>query len=409
MASYSKIPLGKSVNVRPFKVQVAEEKLQHFRKLLELSPIAPPVFENTNAGTQFGITRSWLEEAKNKWLNEFDWRKHEDRINSYPSFKATVLDGDGNTLDIHFLALFSEKKNAIPVAFLHGWPSSNCEYMDMLDLLKKRYTPAELPYHVVVPCLPGYGYSTGPPLDRDFSIEAAAGAINNLMIELGFGNGYFAQGGDLGSFVSRQLAMTYDNCKGIHVSMMGIPAVQDRQESPMDEEEKRALARGGEFLDSSSAFLLEQGQRPATIGFVLSSSPLALLSWMGEKFLAWTDADLPLERILEEVTLYWMTDTAPRSFWHNRSMYGGSDNPKIARISNIMSMGALRLPYVEKPCGYSMFYNEIVPVPESWAHESCNLVFFNKHSRGGHFPAMEKTQELVDDLEEYIKRAQDTP
>jgi hypothetical protein len=81
MASYSKIPGGKSVNVRPFKVQVTEEKLQHFRKLLELSPMAPPAFENTTAGTQFGITRSWLEKAKDKRLNEFDWRKHEDRIN----------------------------------------------------------------------------------------------------------------------------------------------------------------------------------------------------------------------------------------------------------------------------------------------------------------------------------------
>lgn len=149
----------------------------------------------------------------------------------------------------------------------------------MLDLIKKRYSPAELPYHIIVPSLPGYVYSSVRPLDKDYSVEAAAGAMNSLLVGLGFGGGYIAQSGDLGSFISRILARSHNSCRGMHATMMGMLPPQERDNPPTDLQEIRALASGGEFLDTGSAFLLEQGQRTATIGLVLSSSPLALLSW----------------------------------------------------------------------------------------------------------------------------------
>jgi len=275
MADYSKIPAAATLDVKPFKAHVSEEKLQHFKKLLELSPIAPPVFENTHAGRKFGIDRDWLVNAKQVWLNEFDWRKHEDRINSFPNFKAAVKDNNGDTIEIQFLALFSEKIDAVPIAFFHGWPGSICEFLDILDLLKAKYSPKDLPYHVIVPSLPGYGYSSGPPVDKDYGVVEAAGAMNNLMIGLGFGSGYLAQGGDLGSFVSRVLAMQYDACKGMHVNQMGMPP----DVPPKDELEKQAVQKADQFMDTESGFLLQQGTKTATMGFVLSSSPLALLSW----------------------------------------------------------------------------------------------------------------------------------
>lgn len=278
MADYSQLPAGVSLDVVPFTAHVAEDKLQHFKKLLELSPIAPPVFENTHdSASKYGVTRDWLDKAKHAWLNEFDWRKHEDRINSYPNFTATVQDGAGNDVKMHFLALFSEKKDAIPISFLHGWPGSICEFLDMLDLIKAKYSPQDLPYHIIVPSLPGYAYSGGPPMHMDYGIDIAAGAINNLMVGLGFGSGYLTQGGDLGSFMSRVLALTYDACKGMHVNMMGIPPLDGSEE--MDQDQRRAIERATEMMDTGYAFALEQGTRPATIGHVLSSSPLALLSW----------------------------------------------------------------------------------------------------------------------------------
>lgn len=275
MSDYSKLPAAATLDVKPFTANAPEEKLQHFKQLLSLSPIGPAVFENSSNGRTFGITRDWLQDAKSKWLTDFDWRKYEARINSFPNFKATVKDVDNNTIDMHFMGLFSERSDAVPIVFLHGWPSSFASFMDILDLLKDKYTSKELPYHVIVPSLPGYAYSTGPPIDKDYGLDKAASAINSLMIGLGFQDGYIAQGGDLGSFLSRLLAFAFDSCKGMHLNMMTNPP----GEEPKDEFEMAAVAKATEFMDTSYAFALEQGSRTATIGLVLSSSPLALLSW----------------------------------------------------------------------------------------------------------------------------------
>ncbi|OAA54914.1 epoxide hydrolase [Cordyceps fumosorosea ARSEF 2679] len=405
MSDYSKLPAAATLEVRPFTAHAPEDKVQHFKQLLELSPIGPAVYENTHNGRAYGVTREWLKEAKEEWLRGFDWRKYENRINSFPNFKANVEDADGNRVDLHFMGLFSERQDAIPIAFLHGWPSSFASFMDILDLLKEKYSPKDLPYHVIVPSLPGYAYSSGPPMDKDYGLDKAASAIGSLMIGLGFKAGYLVQGGDLGSFISRILAMTSDSCKGMHVNMMSIPG---GGEEPKDDAERAALDKAREAVDTGMAFALEQGTRPATIGLALSASPLALLSWIGEKMLAWTDQDPPLQKILETVTLYWMTDTISRSFWHNRAMAGAGDEPKMTRISvmnKVTSMSMIQLPFVEKPTGYSMFAHEIIPVPRSWAAKTCNLVFFKHHEAGGHFAAMEQPAALLEDVESFAKVA----
>lgn len=129
MADYSELPPGADFNnIKPFEAHVSEEKLQHFLRLLELSPIAPVAFENTSAGRRYGMNRDWLEKAKDVWLNDFDWRKCEDRINSFPNFKAAVKDATGDETEIQFLALFSQTPDAKPIAFFHGWPGSILEF-----------------------------------------------------------------------------------------------------------------------------------------------------------------------------------------------------------------------------------------------------------------------------------------
>ncbi|KAJ6445435.1 IQ calmodulin-binding motif [Purpureocillium lavendulum] len=403
----TRLPESATLKVTPFKAHVAEEKLQHFKKLLELSPIAPPTFENTHAGRKFGVQRDWLANAKRVWLNDFDWRDHENRINSFPNFKAPVEDAAGSVIDIQFLALFSERADAVPLAFLHSWPGSICEFLDVLDLLRAKYAPKDLPYHVIVPSLPGYAYSSNIPVDADYGVDIAAGAVRNLMHGLGFGSGYLVQGGDLGSFMARILAMSDDACRGVHLTMMGMPALEDRDSATLSDDEKRSLSRATEFVETGMGFALEQGTRAATVGLALSSSPLALLAWLGEKFLEWTDDDPTLEKILESVTLYWLTDTIPRCFYHNRSVpFPYSTAPRVELIvSQITGMNAIKLPYIEKPCGYSMFADEILAVPRSWATKSCNLVTFKHHDRGGHFAAMEQPGELLADVEEYVAKA----
>ena len=132
MADYGKIPASAKLQPKPFKADVDDEKLQHMKDLLKLSPIGPAVFENTSkdqganslapTNRRYGMRRDWLINAKDHWLSNFDWRKHEDHINSFPNFTVPVTDDDGVTIDVHFMALFSEKADAVPIAFYHGWP-----------------------------------------------------------------------------------------------------------------------------------------------------------------------------------------------------------------------------------------------------------------------------------------------
>jgi len=288
------------------------------RELLKLSPVGRAVFENTENGRRYGMNRDWLTKAKDYWLSQFHWRKHEERINSFPNFKASITD-DGDTTEIHFVALFSEKSDAIPIAFFHGWPGSFLEFLDLLDILRKRYTSADLPYHVIVPSLPGYAYSSGPPSNKDYSTDQATRVLDKLLTGLGF-DAYLAQGGDIGSTVARLLAANYPSCKGMHLNMIGIPPPTNHENLPVDDLEKRAMSKGEDFSNTGTAYALEHGQRTATIGLALSSSPLALLSWIGEKFLEWTDEDPPIEKILESVTLYWLTETFPRCIYPYRGV-----------------------------------------------------------------------------------------
>lgn len=223
MNSYSgfdTVPSGSKGEIEPFQLHVPDSELADFHTLLRLSKIGPDTWENRTAtrdggGHYFGITRDWLSNAKDTWLTKFDWREHEAVINSFPNFKKTIRDGD-DILSIHFTALFSRKKDAVPVIFMHGWPGSFLEFLPVLEILRTKYTADTLPFHAIIPSLPGYGLSSGPPLDRDFSVQDIARILNQLMVELGFGNGYVAQGGDIGYFLARRLSIAHDECKAFH-------------------------------------------------------------------------------------------------------------------------------------------------------------------------------------------------
>jgi microsomal epoxide hydrolase len=152
---------------------------------------------------------------KEKLANNYHRRTCERHINSFPQFTLPIQE-EGYTLDIHFVALFSKKPDAIPILLLHGWPGSFLEFLPILSLLKARYTEEELPYHFIIPSSPGYAFSSPPPLDRDFRIEDVARVMNHLMADLGFGSGYVVQGGDIGSKVARAIAAEHESCLAIH-------------------------------------------------------------------------------------------------------------------------------------------------------------------------------------------------
>ncbi|KAJ9615925.1 hypothetical protein H2200_002002 [Cladophialophora chaetospira] len=387
MAGYDTIPQGASLQVDKFTLSIPDQEIQDFKDLLRLSKLAPKTYENLHANAKegkFGVSHEWMTKAKDYWLNEYDWRATEKYNNSFPNFIAHVKDDNGEVFKTHFIGLFSKKQDAVPLIYMHGWPGSHLEHLGIFDLYRKKYSPEDLPYHLINVSLPGWTLSSGPSLDRDFDTDDIARIINKLMIGLGFGDGYIAQGGDIGSFTSKVLAGTFDECKGVHYNFAVSAAKPEGvDDSKITENERKVFeARGGAFNTTGNAYAREHGTRPATIGFVLASNPLAQLAWIGEKFQEWTDETPPLDKILDSITLYWFTESFPRCIYCYRefSLPGGKGlphgNPKYNN---------------SKPVAYSWFPKEIVPVPAEW-------------EQGGHFAAFEKPQEMLEDMEEFIQK-----
>ncbi|KAH8695276.1 Alpha/Beta hydrolase protein [Talaromyces proteolyticus] len=413
MASYDQLPHGSSLDISRFSVKVPEIDLNDLRTLLRLSKLGPKTYENMRSDGKYGVSYEWMSNAKAYWQNSFNWHSVEDRINSLPNFIVQVVDDDGETYPIHFLGLFSNKPNATPLMCIHGWPGSFLEFIDVLLTLRGKYTPDELPYHVVVPSLPGYAFSATPPLDRNWKLEDSARLLHKLMVGLGFEAGYVLQGGDIGSYTARIMASFYDSCKALHLNFCVIPCPNRgvHGDLPIEDFEKEGLQRGNDFAQFGTAYAVEHATRTATIGFTLSSSPLALLAWIGEKFLAWTDETPSLDQILESVTLYWLTETFARAIYPYRQELVESSSKEWTDEDyfSVFQQGPERYMthndhnyYCRKPMGYSWFPKEIAPVPKSWAATTGNLRWFRRHDKGGHFAAMEQPHALLQDIEDFI-------
>ncbi|KAI9826413.1 MAG: hypothetical protein M1819_007376 [Sarea resinae] len=370
---FSNVPAAAAINPSEFQVHVSDEQLSELETLVRLSKIAPTTYQNLQKDSNFGISKEWLIEAKVHWEKKFNWRACEERINSFPHFTTPIRDTDGEEYNIHFVALFSDKKDAIPVMLLHGWPGSFLEFLPLLSLIKEQYSPATLPYHFIVPSLPGYAFSSGPSLHKEFHNTDIARLMNHLITDLGLGGGYVVQGGDIGSRVARILAVSYEGCKAAHLNYCNMPeAPPGVTEDSLNELEKKGLERAEWFKNMGSAYAIEHATRPSTIGLVLSTNPVALLAWIGEKFLDWTDKDPPLDTILESVSLYWLTETFPRAIYPYRA----------ERVVTNDGMGAHSDPkwHISKPFGFSWFPNEIPPMPQKWVATTGDLVFWRQHA-----------------------------
>lgn len=425
--TFDRIPNKATLKPTKFVSHVTDQQLLDFKTLLHLSPIGPETYENTTrTDGQYGIGRKWLVDMKDYWLNEYDWRKTEEHINSFPNFTVPIKGRDGDKYTMHFVAMFSEKADAVPVCLLHGWPGSFLEYLHFLNVAKSKYSPKDLPFHYIVPSIPGYAFSSGPSVKQEWNNEDIAYVMNELMAGLGFGSGYIAHGGDIGSFLSRILAVRYDACKAIHLSFCLMPS-EPPGIDPTDvtASEKASLSRLIEFNTKGNAYAKEHGTKGATIGLALSASPLALLCWIGEKYNEWTDTPLIRQDILDSVMLYWLTETFPRCIYPYIDFFGRGDASTVFHPHPEY--------YCQKPIGYSYFPLELGPIPLAWAKTTGNIVWHRAHEsvslglssifpflmiyltyfqrpltivhpkiQGGHFAALEKPKELQQDQEEFI-------
>ncbi|KAL3293531.1 epoxide hydrolase [Colletotrichum asianum] len=390
-----------SPSIVPFTISVPQALIDDLQTLLRVSRIGAKTWENTQEA--FGTTHEWLSDAKAAWIDSarFSWRSHEARINAIPNFlfKLLLADidlkwGTGLEYNVHFLALFSDRKDAVPVLLLHGFPGSVLEYLPVLELLKTRYTSKTLPYHIVVPSLPGYGFSSisassdvASFVDKEFDFQDVTKVLNHLMVHMGFGKACITHGGDVGTLFARIMAQEHDGCKAFH--MNGLFATKEPAPSHMDgysEEDDQRMIHAQAFFATGFGYSLMHQTKPGTIGLTVASSPLALLAWIGEKFRDWTEIPMPLETILASVTLYWLIDTYPRCIYSSRF-------PST-------------IPFPEdKPFGVANFPREPVPAPRAWVEKTFpNLIFYKDYEKGGHFPALEDPTAMLAGLEEFLAK-----
>jgi len=392
----SSLPPNATISAKPYSIDVPQAKLDELQQLLKLSKLPPPTYEGRHR--RFGVTSAWMKEAKERWEGGgFDWRASEAKLNKFPQYLTTLKTEDGLEQEVHFVGIFSKEPNAVPLLLLHGWPGSWIEFQHLIPLLQQSTSPS---FHIIVPSLPGYGASQTPTLERDFSVFDIAYLVDQLMTGLGFGSqngGYFSQGGDLGAFISRILGTHYpESCKATHLNLVVLRAPpEDAELEKLDAGEKAGVEKMNKFRESGTAYAMEHATRPSTIGHVLASSPLALLAWVGEKWLDWSDKDPTIDQILESVAFWWLTETFPRSIYPYRDLGWF--------VSSDASRPPPKIELVEVKTGYSYFPQEIAPVPELWARKMCKLVYFARHERGGHFAAFEEPQALADDIVGFVK------
>jgi len=251
------------------------------------------------------------------------------------------------------------------------------EFLGVLEYFKKKYTPEDLPYHIVAPSLTGYAFSSGPPLDKDWSVADTTRIMHKALMEIGFERGFVTQGGDIGSAVSQILARQYESCKAVHLNFVSIRGLDLPPLEELSAIEKAGVERLAKWMTGGTAYAQEHGTRPGTIGLTLSASPIAMLAWIGEKYLEWTDEDPSTETILRHVSLYWLTDTYPRSVYPYRAFFNNDGPPKLPPPDSPHM-------YIKKPLGYSIFPKEIMVTPLALVKKGGNLVWSRIHDQVSH-------------------------
>jgi pimeloyl-ACP methyl ester carboxylesterase len=380
--------------IRPFRVEVPETDLAELRRRIDATRW--PSRELVEDRSQ-GVQSATMRELARFWTTEYDWRRCQVRLNALPQF-TTQIDG----VDIHFVHVTSPHENALPMIMTHGWPGSVVELLESVGPLTDPTAHggrAEDAFHLVLPSLPGYGFS-GEPTELGWDVGRTARAWAELMRRLGYTR-YVAQGGDLGAIVSDAMGrQAPEGLLGIHLNLLSA-TLGSPTPPPMDTDEERAAsAATNAFRTSGFGYFLEQSTRPQTIGYALLDSPVALAAWLldhdtdsyykiSRAFLeGQPTGNLTRDHILDNITLYWLTGTgasAARIYWE---------------LTQIQARSAGHTPpQVSLPVGFSAFPAEIFQAPRSWVELSYpSLAYYNQPERGGHFAAWEEPALFTDEV-----------
>lgn len=375
-------------DIRPFHLHLPERDVADLRRRVQATrwPDRETVVDSTQ-----GLPLARLQALAGYWGSGYDWRRLESTLNALPQF-ITNIDG----VDIHFIHVRSAHRNAMPLILTHGWPGSVLEFLKTIGPLTDPTAfggSAEDAFDVVIPSIPGYGFS-GRPVSTGWGPERVGRAWDVLMKRLGYRH-YVSQGGDHGSVISDAMGrQAPPGLLGIHLTMPAtvpsdlVGAINSGASSPAGllPDERAAFDALSAFFGRNAAYGAMMVTRPQTIGYALTDSPVGLAAWMYDKIVQWTDSDgmpekvLTRDEILDDISLYWLTNTAASSgrfYWENNN--------------NNFSATAQKTTEISVPVAVSVFPGEIYRAPKSWTAQAYpTLYYFNAVNKGGHFAAWEQ-------------------
>lgn len=369
----------------PFRIDIPESVLDDLRQRLRQSRFSDAI---NHAGWAWGMEPASLRRLVSHW-HAFDWRKAEAALNSVPAFK-TQIDGTG----IHFLHVPGEGRNRLPIILTNGWPSCFTELMPLIPLLTREIEG--LSFDVVIPSLPGYGFSERPAAPG-MNITRIADLWAKLMVGLGYDR-FLAHGSDMGAGVVERLRANHgDRILGIH--MVNVNWFYPRPDVVSAEEEEY-LHAAAHWQRQEGAYAMLHASKPQTIATALNDSPAGLAAWIGEKFQAWSDGgggldgSIPLDALCTVLTIYWVTETI-----------GSSQRLYREAFSDLGVMSPP--PRHGAPVGVAVFPKDILPAPRAWAERWYDILRWTEMSSGGHFPGFECPALLADDLRSFARDIRD--
>lgn len=370
-----------SDDIRPFTIDIPDSAIDDLRE--RLARTRWPEAETVDDWTQ-GIPLTYTQELCEYWATEYDWRRFEGEINSYDNC-LTEIDG----LDIHFLHVRSPHDDATPMILTHGWPGSVAEFMAVIKPLTDPTNhggSADDAFHLVIPSLPGYGWSAKPSRPG-MGVPWIATAWNTLMVRLGY-ESYVAQGGDWGSAVTTTIgSQNLGSVRAIHTNMPVAGPTPESLAEPTAQEQA-ALESLNHYERWDSGYSKQQSTRPQSLGYGLVDSPAGQCAWIAEKMWAWTDNDgdprsaLTFDQMLDNISIYWFTATGASSgrlYWESFAQFGDDG--------------------VEVPTGCSIFPKEIIRASRRWAEKRYrDIRYWNELDVGGHFAAWEQPDLFVTEM-----------
>ncbi len=374
----------KAATIKPFKVHIPDRVLEDLRRRL-----AKAKWPDQLPGTtwEHGADIGAIRQLADYWGKKYDWRAQEARINRFEQF-TTEIDGQ----KIHFIHQRSPRTDAIPLMLIHGWPGSIVEFLGLIEPLARPKDGSTPAFHVIVPSLPGFGFS-GPTTSPGWDPRRMAKAFVVLMDRLGYSR-YGVQGGDWGSVIARHMAhQAPTRVIGLHLNFLPVPPPSPEAFAQMSDEERRRFTH---FQDEEFGYFRLQATRPQTAAYGLTDSPLGLLAWIGEKFHAWTDhrgdflTVVDRDAFLTNVTLYWATGTVGSSM-------------RIYREYQLAG-GFAPMPRFDAPVGHAVFPKEVMASPYRWIDQAYNIAQRTEMPRGGHFAALEQPDLLLQDLRAFFAK-----